>query len=108
MWKAAAFRRHVLFWLRQKVMMDVKSLIEVGKQTMLETTIVLLRNTTWKCGRVERLVVNYLRKQLKRGECQVKDVLEYFRYKKIQNYQFFESIERLEKRHIIKLVFNPL
>lgn len=81
---------------------------EVETQRMLETTIVLLRNTTWKCGRVERLIVNYLRKRLKRsGRPKVKDVLEDVRYKKIQNYQFFESIGRLEKRSIIKLVFTP-
>jgi hypothetical protein len=90
---------------------NVKGLIwvsEVETQRMLETTIVLLRNTTWKCGRVERLIVNYLRKRLKRsGRPKVKDVLEDVRYKKIQNYQFFESIGRLEKRSIIKLVFTP-
>ena len=90
---------------------NVKGLIrvsEVETKRMLETTIVLLRNTTWKCGRVERLIVNYLRKRLKRRGCtKVKDVLEDVKYKKIQNYQFFESIRRLEKRSIIKLVFNP-
>lgn len=73
---------------------------------MLEATIVLLRNTTWKCGRVERLVVNYLRSQKGYGGCaqsQVKDMLEHFKSKKIRNYQFFEALQRLEKRCIVKL-----
>ena len=91
--------------------MVVKSLIRISKfetQRMLETTVVLLRNTTWKCGKVERLVVNYLRKRLKRRGCtKVKDIVEHFKSKEIRQYQFFESIERLEKRSIIKLVFDP-
>ena len=94
-----------------KSIMVMKGLIRISKfetQRMLETTIVLLRNTTWKCGKVERLVVNYLRKQLKRRGCtKVKDIVEHFKSKEIRQYQFFESIERLEKRSIIKLVFDP-
>ena len=74
---------------------------------MPEATIVLLRNTTWKCGRIERLVVNYLLRQQNHGggnQSKVKDILEHFKPRKIRNYQVFEAIWRLEKRFIVEVV----
>jgi len=35
-------------------------------QRMIKSIAVLLYNTTWKCGSVERIVVNYLRSQFRR------------------------------------------
>jgi hypothetical protein len=75
-------------------------------QRMIIAIAVLLRNTTWKCGKVERLVVNYLRRQLKRcGHAQtpIKDMLQYFKLNGKQKSEFFEAIKRLEKRHIIRI-----
>jgi len=75
-------------------------------QRMIRAIAVLLRNTTWKCGRMERLVVNYLRRQLqKRGHAQtpVKDMLQYFKLSGKQKNEFLEAIKRLERRHIIKI-----
>lgn len=70
-----------------------------------EATIVLLRNTTWKCGRIERLVVNYLRrKQGTSNQPRVNDVLEHFKPRKIQRYQIFEAIWRLQRRFIVEVV----
>lgn len=78
-------------------------------QKLHRAFVVLLRDTTWKCGTVERLVVNYLRRQIRycRGtHYSVKDILENFEVKKHQQRRFFDAIERLEKRGIIKIVFN--
>jgi len=77
---------------------------------MYRATAILLRNSTWKCGRVERLVVNYLRRQLQEPGCaqsSIKDMLEHFNVNEKQHHSFFEAMERLEKRGILKLVFNP-
>jgi len=74
---------------------------------MIRAIAILLRNTTWKCGRMERLVVNYLRRQIQRcGRAQtpVKDMLQYFKLTGKQKSEFFEAIKRLEKRQIIKTV----
>jgi hypothetical protein len=79
-------------------------------QRRLKAFVVLLRDTTWKCGVVERLVVNYLRRQFQRygsTRSSVKDMLEYFRLNGQQHHRFLEAMERLEKRGIIKIVFNP-
>jgi hypothetical protein len=72
--------------------------------------VVLLRDTTWKCGVVERLVVNYLRRQLQRCGCtrtSLEDMLEHFRLNGKQHHRFLDAIERLERRGIIKIVLKP-
>jgi hypothetical protein len=75
-------------------------------QRMIKAIAVLLRNTTWKCGRVERLVVNYLRDQIRRfGRVRtpVTEMLQHFKLKGKQKSEFFDAIKRLEKRRIIKI-----
>jgi ribosomal 50S subunit-associated protein YjgA (DUF615 family) len=74
---------------------------------MRKAIAILLRNTTWKCGRVERLVVAYLLRQVQRcGRTQtsIKDMLEHFRLKGKQQNELFEALERLERRRIIRIV----
>ena len=90
----------------------VKALIctsEIKSQSVFDAFVVLLRNTTWKCGKVERLIVNYLRRQLRYGSTQssIKDIVKHFESKGKKENQFFEAAERLEIRGIIKIVFNP-
>lgn len=73
---------------------------------MISALAVLLRNTTWKCGRVERLVVTYLRDQVRRfgrARTPVRDMLQHFKLKGKQKSEFFDAIKRLEKRRIIKI-----
>jgi len=71
---------------------------------MVEAITKLLRNTTWKCGRMQRLVVNYLRNQLQmfgRVKIPVREMLQYFKIDVKQKHEFFSAIKRLEKRRII-------
>ena len=73
---------------------------------IVKAIAVLLRNTTWKCGRIERLVVNYLRKQLHtfgRAKIPVREMLQHFKLDGKRKSEFFDAIKRLEKRHIIKV-----
>lgn len=82
----------------------------IESHNALSAFVVLLRNTTWKCGEVERLIVNYLRRQLQRygyTKSSIKDIVEHFESKGKKEQQFFEAVERLESRGIIKIVFNP-
>ncbi|HKZ94367.1 MAG TPA: hypothetical protein VJ249_07295 [Candidatus Bathyarchaeia archaeon] len=79
---------------------------KVEAQSMISALAVLLRNTTWKCGRVERLVVNYLRDQVHRfgrARTPVKEMLQHFKLKGKQKSEFFDAIKRLERRRIIKI-----
>lgn len=80
------------------------------KSQLFEPTVILLRRTTWKCGKVERLVINYLQKRLRQfghTRSPVKDMLEHFESQDMQHCQLLEAMERLEKRNIIRIVFNP-
>jgi hypothetical protein len=84
--------------------MDRKSEQKAGK--MIRNIAVLLKNTTWKCGRVERLVMNYLLDQVRRfGRVQtpVKEMLHHFKLKGKQKSEFFDAIKRLEKRRLIRI-----
>ena len=108
-WKRKPTRRYILCWLRQKII-EVKALTRIsiiGSQRMLRANAILLRNTTWKCGRMERLVVSYLRRRLQHcgyTQSSIKDMLAYFKLKGRQKTGFLEAIERLERRRIIKTV----
>lgn len=78
----------------------------IEAQRMIRAIAILFRNTTWKCGKMERLVVNYLRRQLQRcgySQTSVGDMLQYFRLSGKRRSEFLEALRRLERRHIIKI-----
>lgn len=84
----------------------MKKMSNTEAQNMIQALAVLLKNTTWKCGRVERLVVNYLREQILRfgrARTPVKEMLQHFKFKGKQKNEFLDAIRRLEKRRIIKI-----
>jgi len=73
---------------------------------VVKAIAVLLRNTTWKCGRVERLVVKYLQIHLRRYGSpwsSIKEMLQQFKFQGKQRSEFFDALRRLEKRQIIKI-----
>jgi hypothetical protein len=75
-------------------------------QRRLKAFAVLVRNTTWKCGKVERQVVDYLRAQFSKfGQVRmpVKEMLLHFKLSGKKKSEFLDAIKRLEKRHIIKI-----
>jgi hypothetical protein len=82
----------------------------IRSKRMIQAFIVLLRNTTWKCGSVERRVVDYLRRQKQccgYAPSSVTDLLEHFEVQETQHQRFFEAMQRLERRGIIKVMFKP-
>ena len=81
----------------------------IGTQNVFETGVVLLRNTTWKCGKVERLIIDYLRShiyQRRKSNPSMNEMLEHFIYKGKKDTQVLDAVDRLENRGIIKLVTN--
>jgi hypothetical protein len=88
----------------ERLMRRRKSKQNAGR--MIRAIAVLLKNTTWKCGKVERLVVNYLGDQIRkfgRVQTPVREMLQYFKLKGKEKSEFFDAIKRLEKRRIIKI-----
>jgi hypothetical protein len=90
----------------------VKNVIQpsgMGTQNVFETGVVLLRNTTWKCGKVERLIIDYLRSHIhhrRKSNPSMNEMLEHFISKGKKDTQVLDAVDRLENRGIIKLVSN--
>ena len=81
----------------------------MGTQNVFETGVVLLRNTTWKCGKVERLIIDYLRSHLRHRRSNnpsMKQMLEHLNSEGKKDTQVLDAVDRLENRGIIKLVSN--
>jgi Zn-dependent M28 family amino/carboxypeptidase len=79
-----------------------------GKETqkMFKAVVILLRNTTWKCGKVERLVIEYLQSHLMRygtPKSSIKEMTQHLNLKGKQRSEFFDALKRLERRHIIEI-----
>jgi len=62
--------------------------------------VVLLHNTTYKCGKIERRIIEMLR-NTRKWTLTVKDILK--KYGKRKRRYVMESIQRLRKRNIIQL-----
>lgn len=73
---------------------------------MRDSVAVLLRKTTWKCGKIERLIINYLLLQLQRcGRIGIpmKEIILHFKFKGKQKSEFLDAVKRLEKRRILEI-----
>jgi hypothetical protein len=73
---------------------------------MIKAMAVLIRNTTWKCGRIERLVVDYLRRQVKaygRVRIPIREMLQHFKLEGKRRSEFLDAVKRLEQRRIIRV-----
>ena len=78
-------------------------------RSLVSSIAVLLRSTTWKCGKVERLIIDYLRKRaqtLGKFQTPIRDVLNYYRVDGKKKNEFLDAVRRLEKRQIIKIEIN--
>jgi hypothetical protein len=77
-----------------------------GEQTFVRTMVVLMRNTTWRCGKLERLIVTHLHKRhenLGKSDMAVKDMMRNLNLSGEKRNEFLDALRRLEKRNIIKL-----
>jgi len=75
-------------------------------QRMIRSIAVLLRNTTFKCGRVEKLIVTHLQGQIRRfgrPRIPVREMLHHLKLSGKQKSEFLDAIKRLEKRQIIRI-----
>lgn len=71
------------------------------------TIVVLIRNTTWRCGKLERLIVKHLHKEafsLGKSGMSIQDILEKFDLTGRKKNDFLDAIKRLERRNIIRIL----
>ena len=69
--------------------------------------VVLIRNTTWRCGKLERLIVKHLHKEsIRLGKLgtPLTDMLQSFKLSGKKRNEFLDAIKRLERRNIVKIL----
>ena len=65
----------------------------------------LIRNTTWRCGKVEKSIVRQLYKRNEHfgKEISVRDIMLNLNITRLKKDEFLDALERLEKRNIVKI-----
>jgi hypothetical protein len=75
-------------------------------QKLVKTIVILMRNTTWRCGKLERLIVKHLYRRsasLGRPGMPVKDMILSFKLTGKKKNELLDAIRRLERRNIIRV-----
>ncbi len=73
----------------------------------MKTLVVLIRNTTWRCGKLEKSIVRHLHKKrenLGKNGVPVPDMMQNLDYMGEKRNEFLDALRRLEKRNIVKLM----
>lgn len=76
-------------------------------QRLVRAIVVLIRNTTWKCGKLERSIVNYLSRKtarLGKPEMPVNDMIDKFKLTGRKKNEFLDALRRLERRKIVRIL----
>ena len=78
-----------------------------GKKRLVKAIVVLIRNTTWRCGRLERSIVKHLcsrHSMFGKSEIPVNEMLQSFEVKGKKKNDFLDALRRLERRNIIRIL----
>ena len=79
---------------------------KANEQTLVRTIVVLIRNTTWRCGKLEKSIVRHLYKRHEnfgKAEISVKDIMLNLNITGEKKDECLDALRRLEKRNIIKI-----
>ncbi len=77
-----------------------------SEQTLVKQLVVLIRNTTWRCGKLEKSIVKHLHKKRENFGKQgvpVSDMMENLDLTGEKKNEFLDALRRLEKRNIVRL-----
>jgi len=80
---------------------------KTSETTIVKTIVVLLRNTTWRCGKLERSIVTHLRNRRQnfgRSEVSVLDIMHNLNINVEKKEECIDAIKRLEKRNIVRIL----
>jgi hypothetical protein len=77
-----------------------------NEQALVRTIVILIRNTTWRCGKLEKSIVTQLHKKSqnfgKKG-ISIKEIMMNLNITCEKKDECLDAIKRLEKRNIVKL-----
>ena len=77
-----------------------------NEQTLVQTIVVLIRNTTWRCGKLEKSIVRHLYKRHEnfgKSDASVRDIMHNLNINGEKKDECLDALRRLEKRNIVKL-----
>ncbi|MDR0372445.1 MAG: hypothetical protein LBI79_02615 [Nitrososphaerota archaeon] len=77
-----------------------------SEKTPVQTIVVLNRNTTWRCGKLEKSIVNHLYKRYKnfgRPSESIKDIMLNLNLTGEKTDSCIDALRRLEKRNIVTI-----
>jgi hypothetical protein len=75
-------------------------------QKLVRAIVILIRNTTWRCGRLERSIVRNLYKRnanFGKAATPVKQMIKDFKLTGKKKNEFLDAIRRLERRNIVRI-----
>ncbi len=78
-----------------------------GEKKLIRAIVVLIRNTTWRCGKLERSIVKHLHNRnalFGKSEMPVNDILHNFNVTGKKKSEFLDALRRLERRNIIRIL----
>jgi hypothetical protein len=79
-----------------------------GKETqrLVKAIVILIRNTTWRCGKLERLIVkNLCRRNSSFGKpgMPIKEMIQSYKLTGKKKSEFLDALKRLERRNIVRI-----
>jgi len=80
---------------------------KLKEQTLVRTIVVLIRNTTWRCGKVEKSIVHHLYKRHRifgKPGTSVRDIMQNLDFAGEKKDECIDALKRLEKRNIVKIL----
>jgi hypothetical protein len=76
-------------------------------KSRMKTIVVLIRNTTWRCGKIEKSIVRHLHKRhdnFVETDVSVRDIMQNLKLTRDKKNEFLDALKRLEKRNIVKIL----
>ena len=77
-----------------------------NEQTLVRTIVTLIRNSTWRCGKLEKSIVKHLYKRHEnfgKGEVSVKEIMSSLNITGEKKDECLDALRRLEKRNIVRI-----
>jgi len=81
-----------------------------NEQTLVRTIVILIRNTTWRCGKLEKSIVKHLHKRNEnfgKNAVSVNEIMLNLNITGEKKDECLDALHRLEKRNIVKLTLIP-
>ncbi|MGA2683171.1 MAG: hypothetical protein ABSF44_15395 [Candidatus Bathyarchaeia archaeon] len=77
-----------------------------NEQTLVRTIVTLIRNSTWRCGKLEKSIVQHLHKRHQnfgKNDVSVKEIMLSLNITGEKKDECLDALRRLEKRNIVKI-----